>query len=75
MRCAAATLAWLETLGQDELDAYGDHADRGAVRVGDRIARIVAHDKAHTQQLAKMLAASQADPDEDEEANDAPADR
>ena len=37
----AETLAWLETLGQGELDAYGDHADRGAVRVGDRIARIV----------------------------------
>lgn len=64
----AETLAWLEGLGQDELDAYGDHADRGAVRVGDRIARIAAHDRAHTQQLEKMLAASQADPDEDEEA-------
>ena len=62
----AETLGWLETLGQDELDAYGDHADRGAVRVGDRIARIVAHDRAHTQQLEKMLAASQADPDDNE---------
>ncbi len=64
----AETLAWLEGLDQDALDAYGDHADRGAVRVGDRIARIAAHDRAHTQQLEKMLAASQADPDEDEEA-------
>ncbi len=64
----AETLAWIEELTQDELDAYGDHADRGAVRVGDRIARIAAHDRAHTQQLAKMLAASQADPDDDEEA-------
>lgn len=64
----AETLAWLGTLGQDELDAYGNHADRGAVRVGDRIARIAAHDRAHTQQLAKMLTASQADPDEEEEA-------
>ncbi|MYB41242.1 MAG: NUDIX domain-containing protein [Chloroflexi bacterium] len=64
----AETLTWLETLDQDALDAYGDHADRGAVRVGDRIARIAAHDRAHTQQLEKMLAASQADPDDDEEA-------
>lgn len=64
----AETLAWLEALEQDQLDAYGDHADRGAVRVGDRIARIAAHDRAHTQQLEKMLAASQADPDDDEEA-------
>ncbi|MYI82063.1 MAG: NUDIX domain-containing protein [Chloroflexi bacterium] len=64
----AETLTWLETLDQDALDAYGDHADRGAVRVGDRIARIAAHDRAHTQQLEKMLAASHADPDDDEEA-------
>ncbi|MYE47598.1 MAG: NUDIX domain-containing protein [Chloroflexi bacterium] len=71
----AETLAWLEGLEQDQLDAYGDHADRGAVRVGDRVARIAAHDRAHTQQLEQMLAASQADPDDDEEADDAPADR
>lgn len=68
------TLAWLETLGPDELGAWGDHAGRGAVRVGERIARIADHDRAHAAQLAKMLRASQADPGGEEE-RDAAADR
>ena len=62
----AETLEWVEALEHDQLDAFGNHAERGAVRVRERIGKIAAHDRAHSEQLATMLAASQADPDDDE---------
>ena len=59
------TLAWIETLDGEALAAYGNHAERGAVRIGERIQQIANHDQAHTEQLAAMLAATEADDEED----------
>ena len=61
----ADTLAWVEGLEPDDLAAYGNHAERGAVRVGERIQKIATHDREHTEQLAAMLAATEDDPDEE----------
>ena len=61
----AETLTWLEGLGADDLAAYGNHEQRGAVRVGERIEQIAVHDREHAEQLAKMLAVSEHDPDDD----------
>ncbi|MCY4455648.1 MAG: DinB family protein [Chloroflexi bacterium] len=61
----ADTLAWIETLDGEALAAYGNHAERGAVRIGERIERIARHDREHTEQLAAMLAATEADDEED----------
>ncbi len=60
------TLAWIEALDSEDLAAYGNHAERGAVRIGDRIQEIARHDREHAEQLAAMLAATEAD-DEDGE--------
>jgi ADP-ribose pyrophosphatase YjhB (NUDIX family) len=60
----AETLAWVEGLAPDDLAAYGNHAERGAVRVGERLEGIARHDRAHAEQLAKMLAATEDDPDD-----------
>ena len=60
----ADTLAWVEGLDADGLAAYGNHAERGAVRIGERIQLIAGHDRAHTEQLAAMLAATEADDEE-----------
>ena len=57
----AETLAWVEGLTADELAAYGNHEQRGAVRVGERIEQIARHDGEHAEQLAKMLAATDDD--------------
>ena len=61
----ADTLAWVEGLDAEGLAAYGNHAERGAVRVGERVQLIAGHDRAHTEQLAAMLAATEADDEED----------
>ena len=61
----ADTLTWVEGLEPDDLAAYGNHAERGAVRVGERIQKIATHDREHTEQLAAMLAATEDDPDEE----------
>ncbi len=61
----ADTLAWVESLDADGLAAYGNHAERGAVRIGERIQLIAGHDRAHAEQLAAMLAATEADDEED----------
>lgn len=58
------TLSWVESLDANALAAYGNHAERGAVRIGERIQQIARHDREHTEQLAAMLAATEAD-DED----------
>ena len=60
----AETLAWVEGLTADELAAYGNHEERGAVRVGERIEQIARHDGEHAEQLAKMLAATEDDPED-----------
>ena len=61
----ADTLAWVEGLDADGLAAYGNHAERGAVRIGERIQLIANHDREHAEQLAAMLAATEADDEED----------
>ena len=60
------TLAWIEALDSEDLAAYGNHAERGAVRIGDRIQQIASHDRAHTEQLAAMLAATEDDTDDED---------
>ena len=57
------TVAWIEGLDSGDLAAYGNHAERGAVRIGERIQQIANHDRAHTEQLAAMLAATEAGTD------------
>ena len=52
------TLAWLETLDRERLAAYGNHPQRGAVTVGDRIEKIARHDREHTAQLRAMIEAT-----------------
>lgn len=61
----ADTLAWVESLDAEDLAAYGNHAERGAVRIGERVQLIAGHDRAHAGQLAAMLAATEADDEED----------
>lgn len=58
------TLDWVRSLDVSDLAAYGNHAERGAVRIGDRVQQIARHDREHTGQLARMLAATETD-DED----------
>ena len=53
------TLAWLAGRGVEELAAFGDHAEHGAVRVGERIHKIALHDIEHTEQLRAMREALQ----------------
>ena len=60
------TLAWIEALDSEDLAAYGNHAERGAVRIGDRIQQIANHDRAHTEPLAAMLAATEDDTDDED---------
>ena len=75
----ADTEAWFEALSAEDLAAYGNHEERGAVRVGERASLIASHDRERTEQLTKMLAAMNED-DEDqsdnaEDEDDAAADR
>jgi len=51
-----ATFAWLAAAGTDALNAYVNHETRGVVRVGERIAGIADHDRAHADQLRQMAA-------------------
>ena len=60
------TLAWIEALDSEDLAAYGNHAERGAVRIGDRLQQIASHDRAHAEQLAAMLAATEDDTDDED---------
>jgi ADP-ribose pyrophosphatase YjhB (NUDIX family) len=48
------TRLWLKFLDPADLEAYGNHAERGAVQIGDRIEKIARHDREHTDQLRTM---------------------
>jgi ADP-ribose pyrophosphatase YjhB (NUDIX family) len=50
------TLAWVGSLDGAQLEAYGNHPTRGAVTVGERIDKIVRHDREHAAQLRTMNA-------------------
>ena len=51
------TEVWLATLTPDELSRYGNHAERGAVMVGERIEKIARHYDEHADQLRVMATA------------------
>lgn len=48
------TRAWLSSLSPEQLAAYGNHAERGVVQVGDRIAKVARHDREHLETLQRM---------------------
>jgi ADP-ribose pyrophosphatase YjhB (NUDIX family) len=48
------TRFWLASLEDDQLAHYGNHAERGAVRISDRIEKIIRHEHEHTEQLLAM---------------------
>jgi len=50
----AETRRWLAGLTVDDLAAYGNDAERGVVRVADRIDKIARHDEEHAHQLRTM---------------------
>lgn len=54
----AETLRWLGERTVEELSTYGNHPAEGVVRIGQQIARIARHDKAHADQLRTMLQAA-----------------
>jgi ADP-ribose pyrophosphatase YjhB (NUDIX family) len=55
-RVRAETEAWLGPLAEEQLGAYGLHAERGAVTIANRVAKIAAHDREHAEQLTRMAA-------------------
>jgi ADP-ribose pyrophosphatase YjhB (NUDIX family) len=57
-RARAETEAWLRPLDETQLGAYGLHAERGAVTIANRIAKIATHDREHAAQLGTMAAAA-----------------
>jgi hypothetical protein len=52
------TLRQLDKLGPSQLTYYGNHAERGVIRVGEAISRIADHDREHTAQLQQMQRAA-----------------
>ena len=67
------TLSWAGTLDGAQLEAFGNHAERGVVTVGERISKIAAHDREHAAQLRTMSASG--DQTTESEDADAAADR
>ncbi len=57
-RARANLRGWLRTLTPVDLDAYGNHPERGVVQVGDRIDKIARHDREHAEQLRGMARAA-----------------
>ncbi|HJM90065.1 MAG TPA: DinB family protein [Dehalococcoidia bacterium] len=51
----AETMRWVTSLATDQLEAYGNHPERGVVTVIDRIRKIAEHDREHAAQLTSML--------------------
>ena len=52
------TRFWLASLEDDQLAQYGNHHERGAVRIGDRVEKIARHEHEHAEQLLAMSDAS-----------------
>jgi ADP-ribose pyrophosphatase YjhB (NUDIX family) len=48
------THAWLSAVTADQLAHYGNHHERGAVLIGERIERIAHHEHEHAEQLLTM---------------------
>ncbi|MEX2229036.1 MAG: DinB family protein [Dehalococcoidia bacterium] len=56
----AETRRWLTSLTPADLAAFGNHAQRGAVQVADRIAKMTNHVREHAEQLRAMARAARA---------------
>ena len=54
----AETRAWLGSLTSAQLAAYGNHAERGVVQIGDHIAKVARHDREHLGTLERMAEAA-----------------
>lgn len=52
--CRDRTRSWLTSLEDAQLVQYGNHAERGAVRIGDRIESIAQHESGHTGYLLAL---------------------
>ena len=48
------TLDWLGPLSEEQLALYGNHPERGAVTIGDRVGKIARHDREHIEQLREL---------------------
>jgi len=48
------TRFWLASISEDHLAQYGNHHERGAVLIGERIERIARHEHEHAEQLLAM---------------------
>ena len=48
------TLDWLGPLSEEQLALYGNHPERGAVTIGDRVDKIGRHDREHIEQLREL---------------------
>ena len=48
------TRFWLASLSDDQLGQYGNHHDRGAVRIGNRVEKIASHEHGHAEELLAM---------------------
>ena len=52
------TRFWLASLEDGQIAQYGNHRDRGAVRISDRVEKIARHEHEHTEQLLAMADAA-----------------
>ena len=52
------TRFWLASLDEEQLGQFGNHHERGAVRIGDRVEKIARHEHEHTEQLLAMADAA-----------------
>lgn len=48
------TRFWLASLDDSQLEQYGNHHERGAVRISDRVEKIARHEHEHAEQLSAM---------------------
>lgn len=52
------TRSWLARLTDEQLGQYGNHHERGAVRISDRIEKIARHEHEHAEQLLAIADAA-----------------
>jgi ADP-ribose pyrophosphatase YjhB (NUDIX family) len=48
------TRFWLASVSEDQLAQYGNHHERGAVLIGERVERIAHHEHEHAEQILAM---------------------
>lgn len=52
------TRTWIQYQPPETLNSYANHPERGVVQIGDRLAKIAAHDRDHAGQLREMAVAA-----------------